>query len=502
MYRWPILICRIRRLLRISDQETKDQKFKVQLDLFIGDCTDSKVVPNVYSLDLIITSPPYFNAPYDYRDFFSSYNNFLSMIYKFSKIYFQTLKHGGIITLNIDDMLIKGMKYPIISDTTKILTNLGFIFLGIIVWKKPEGYIRISRRSGVFIQHPYPMYFYPDNLIENILIFQKPLTTDFEGPKSVIITDIWEITNVLPLKNRLEFNIAAFPEEIPEKLIKLFTNRGGWVCDPFLGSGTTMKAAFQLKRNCLGVEIEESLIEIIQKKIFKSTQDERHLQIYSRSKRQEDSYPETDYLKLSSIFSSQNLVIPQFSGKKVDLVILDLRNEQWSIQKEYVQEIINSIKSGRILIVYYDVINGRKKGTNIYDIFDLVLVNGLRFRDKITIRHLPEFSWQVKTNFNTKVRFKHSFYEAFIFQNGKFNYSTKTKEEKNENKIDLTRFQSEKWFLSFWDFGTSTRAECDPQVNSRFIQLFLYNGEILATNFEGIKCKERKFTTQYLKIKV
>lgn len=49
----------------------------------------------------------------------------------------------------------------------------GFRYRDKIIWRKPEGYIRISRRSGVLIQHPYPMYFHPDNIYEEIIIFQK-----------------------------------------------------------------------------------------------------------------------------------------------------------------------------------------------------------------------------------------------------------------------------------------------------------------------------------------
>lgn len=487
--------------MRISDQKSKIQNSDVQLDLFIGDCTDTKSLLNGYSFDLIITSPPYFNAPYDYNDFFSSYNNFLIMIYRFAMIYLQTLKPTGILALNIDDMLIKGVKYPIISDVTKILTNLGYIFLGKVVWKKPEGYIRISRRSGVLIQHPYPMYFYPDNLIENILIFQKDLILEPKESKLLNITDIWEITNVLPFKNRLELDIAAFPEELPNQLIKLFTKRGGWICDPFLGSGTTMKSAFQLKRNCVGVEIKNSLVDTIHKKVFEHSSNGKELQMYYLPEKQETPASEKDQLKLSYIFNSQNLAISKSSDEEIHLAILDLRNKQWSTQKRHVQEMISSIKSGRILIVYYDVVEGEKNSTSTSDFMDLVLQHGFKFRDKITIKHLPELYWVVNTNLNTTIRFQHRFFEAYIFQKGKFDYSTKTQEEKKANIIDLSLFQREKWFLSFWDFSNCKRVECDLKVNSRFIQLFLYNGETLGTNLEDVKCNERVFTTQYLKNK-
>jgi site-specific DNA-methyltransferase (adenine-specific) len=75
--------------------------------------------------------------------------------------------------LNIDDMLINGEKFPIVADAIKIFQEAGFRYRDRIIWKKPDGYLRISRRSGVILQNPYPMYFYPDNLLESIIIFQK-----------------------------------------------------------------------------------------------------------------------------------------------------------------------------------------------------------------------------------------------------------------------------------------------------------------------------------------
>jgi modification methylase len=78
---------------------------------------------------------------------------------------------------------------------------------------------------------------------------------------------IWNITNVLPMKGRIEEGVAAFPEEIARRLIKLFTFKGENVLDPFLGSGTTMKVARELTRSCYGYEIDLELKPIILKKI-------------------------------------------------------------------------------------------------------------------------------------------------------------------------------------------------------------------------------------------
>jgi len=214
------------------------------------------------------------------------------------KITYRVLYDGRIAAVNIDDMLVKGEKYPIVADTIKIFQKAGFRYRDKIIWKKPDGYIRASRRSGVLIKNPYPMYFYPDNLVESILIFQKGKFDYKSIPKrikelSVIDTkeylenkwyvSVWEIKNVLP-NSLLEKGIAAFPEEIPYRLIKLFSNIGEVVLDPFLGSGTTMKVARELGRNCIGYEIKSDLKETIRLKIgaAKNESDNAILDFYKR----------------------------------------------------------------------------------------------------------------------------------------------------------------------------------------------------------------------------
>lgn len=77
---------------------------------------------------------------------------------------------------------------------------------------------------------------------------------------------LWEMVNVLP-NSELEKDIAAFPEELPYRIITLFSYIGETVIDPFVGSGTTMKVARALGRNSIGIEIKESLIPIIRKKV-------------------------------------------------------------------------------------------------------------------------------------------------------------------------------------------------------------------------------------------
>jgi site-specific DNA-methyltransferase (adenine-specific) len=248
--------------------------------LIIGNCKSMEEISDD-SIHLMLTSPPYFNAPFDYKGLYDNYEQYLELLYHVAKEVYRVLKQGRIAVLNIDDMLVNGEKFPIVSDVTKIFQNAGFRYRDRIIWKKPDGYLRISRRSGVLLQNPYPMYFYPDNLLESILIFQKG-RFDYrsipEGVKEASKINIkefldnkwymtlWEMTNVLP-GSTLEKEIAAFPEELPYRIIKLFSYMGETVLDPFAGSGTTMKVARFLGRNSIGIEIKKSLIPIIKKKL-------------------------------------------------------------------------------------------------------------------------------------------------------------------------------------------------------------------------------------------
>ena len=140
--------------------------------IIFGDARDMREVSD-NSIHLVVTSPPYFNAPFDYPDLFESYDDYLDLIRCVGKELWRVLAPGRVACFVVQDVRIKGKLYPITADITRIMIDIGFDYRDKIIWRKPEGYIRISRRSGVLIQHPYPMYFHPDNIFEETLIFQK-----------------------------------------------------------------------------------------------------------------------------------------------------------------------------------------------------------------------------------------------------------------------------------------------------------------------------------------
>lgn len=233
------------------------------------------------SVHLTVTSPPYFNAPFDYPGLFKDYDDFLELIRATARELWRVTAPGRIACFVTQDVRIEGRLYPIPADIVRIMCEEGFVYRDRIIWRKPEGYVRISRRSGVLVQHPYPMYFYPDNIYEEILILQKGKydysepVEKLEGSKINLeefsrekwYLSVWDITNVLPVKGRLEEGVAAFPEEIPYRLIKLFSFKGETVLDPFMGSGTTLKVAVELGRRAIGYEIDLELLEIVKKKL-------------------------------------------------------------------------------------------------------------------------------------------------------------------------------------------------------------------------------------------
>src|SRR6266702_7424166 len=276
----------------LLSQDNSSKKGSPGLKIFFGDIrkvTSSEVADG--EVALIVTSPPYYNAPFDYPDLFSSYEEYLELIRAFASQSKRVLGKGRICAIVTDDMLVRegdsgrGKKYPIVADTTRIFVEEGLQYRDKITWVKPAGYTRISRRSGVVLQHPYPMYFYPDNIQESILLFQNG-EFDYshlkDAPKKILESSkidtvqlnkerwnltVWNITNVLPMPGRVEEGIAAFPEEIPRRLIKLFTMVGEIVFDPFAGSGTTLKVARELGRKGVGYEIDLELKPVIRKKL-------------------------------------------------------------------------------------------------------------------------------------------------------------------------------------------------------------------------------------------
>lgn len=103
-------------------------------------------------------------------------------------------------------------------------------------------------------------------MTEHIIVVRKPGPLRLPNPEvpKEWLEPVWDLAPVPPRKVD---HPAPFPEEIPHRLIRMFTDPGEWVLDPFNGAGATSKAAFDLGRRALGFDIEKKYIDISNKRI-------------------------------------------------------------------------------------------------------------------------------------------------------------------------------------------------------------------------------------------
>jgi len=239
------------------------------------------------SIDLVVTSPPYWYIK-DYGiegqiGYGQSLHEYLKDLYRVWKECFRVLKPGTRLCINIGDQFLRSIiygRYKIAPLHAEIITQcekIGFDYMGSIIWQKKTT-MNTTGGANVMGSYPYP----PNGLIEIdyefILIFKKPgrrsLPPKEIKEKSRLTKEEWKEYFSghwnFPGERQIDHE-AMFPEELPKRLIKMFTFVGEVVLDPFLGSGTTIKAALNLERNSVGYEINEKFLPIIKKKIGTST---------------------------------------------------------------------------------------------------------------------------------------------------------------------------------------------------------------------------------------
>lgn len=235
------------------------------------------------SVHLVITSPPYWQLK-DYGTenqigFHHSYEEYINNLNLVWKECYRTLHNGCRLCVNIGDQFARAVYYgrykviPIREEIIKFCEKIGFDYMGAIIWQK----VTTSNTTGGGVQmgsYPYPRNGILKLDYEFILIFKKlgdaPKPTIEQKELSKMTPEEWN-TNFAGHWNiagtRQNGHIAMFPEELPNRLIKMFSFIGETILDPFLGSGTTALAAKKLDRNSIGFEINPEFIPFIQGKL-------------------------------------------------------------------------------------------------------------------------------------------------------------------------------------------------------------------------------------------
>ena len=235
------------------------------------------------SAHLVITSPPYWqlkdygiNEQIGFNDNYENYTNNLNLVWKEC---YRVLDNGCRLCVNIGDQFARSVYYgrykviPIRTEIIKFCESIGFDYMGAIIWQKKT---TTNTTGGASIMGSFP---FPRNGIiaidyEFILLFKKlgtPKRPDKETKEESRMTKEewkeyfsghWHFGGV-----RQEGHIAMFPEELPKRLIKMFSFVGDTILDPFLGSGTTSLAAKKFNRNSVGYEINHEFIPYIKQKL-------------------------------------------------------------------------------------------------------------------------------------------------------------------------------------------------------------------------------------------
>ncbi len=267
----------------------KDLILETEHQVYFQDAINIKNLKDK-SVHLVVTSPPYWKIKDYGQEGQIGYNDSLNEYFeKMNRIWNECIRvlHSGCkLCINIGDQFLKAIKnkrvYQIIPLHSllinQILTNFReeLVYLGSINWNK----VSTSNTSGGghimgSIYFPRNGYFFINR--EYIAIFRKlgkdPKPDALLKERSRISIEEWrkffKDSWNFPGINQ-EDHDAMFPEELPRRLIRMYSFVGDTVLDPFLGSGTTSKMASDLGRNSIGFEIgfnRDNWENIIKRKI-------------------------------------------------------------------------------------------------------------------------------------------------------------------------------------------------------------------------------------------
>lgn len=234
------------------------------------------------SVDLIVTSPPYYNAK-EYAHW-GAYNDFLDWLKEVFTLIYQKLKEGRMCCVNLSVIIqprekrnAESKRIALPFHFVNLMENIGFKFLEDIIWVKPEG--AAKNRNGRFYQDRQPVQYKPNIVNEYILVFQKPskylidrIVRSYQGEikEKSLIKEEYERSNVWYINPETKSkHPAPYPEELCEKLIKYYSYVNDVVLDPFMGSGTTAKMALLNNRKYIGFELNKKYYDIAEERIEK-----------------------------------------------------------------------------------------------------------------------------------------------------------------------------------------------------------------------------------------
>lgn len=252
--------------------------------LLIGDAASTLAELPSNSVQLVVTSPPYWKIK-DYEHprqigHQQSYEEYLSRLYEVWRESARVLSKGCRIAINVGDQFLRAcenVEYsvaPIHADVIRQVAAIPeIVYLGSIIWRKISttkttgggcwmGSVYHPRDGYVTYEHEYILLFKKRGRLKTPSSEAKEKSRLTKEQRSLWFRGIWELRPV-----RQEKHCAMFPVDLPERLIRMFTFAGETVLDPFVGSGTTLEAAERAGRFGIGVEINKRFVPATQQRL-------------------------------------------------------------------------------------------------------------------------------------------------------------------------------------------------------------------------------------------
>lgn len=280
---------------RILGRNGKNKKHKLQSNnapkisnirntIGLGDSEELLLETPAESIDLVFTSPPYFNARPEYADYVE-YGEYLLKMRKIISQCHRVLNEGRFFVLNVSPVLLRrasrnesSKRIAVPFDFHRIFIEEGYDFIDDIIWKKPEGAGWATGRGRRFAADRNPLQYKPVPVTEYILVYRKstdklidwhirkhPNQSAVENSK---IEDGYEVTNIWEIHPaHSKRHPAIFPQELATKVIKYYSFLNDVVLDPFGGIGTTAEAAFRCNRRFVHYEISSHYIDMLRNSI-------------------------------------------------------------------------------------------------------------------------------------------------------------------------------------------------------------------------------------------
>ena len=232
------------------------------------------------SIDLVFTSPPYYNARPEYTDYLS-YEEYLLKIRRIIQNVHRVLAEGRFFVMNVSPVLVRranrseaSQRIAVPFDMHRLFSEEGYDFIDDIIWEKPEGAGWATGRGRRFAADRNPLQYKPVPVTEYILVYRKHSDKLIDWnirahPKPELvkkskISDGYERTNIWRIKPAYDKrHPAIFPVELAEKVISYYSFEGDVVLDPFAGIGTVGRAAAKLGRRFVLIEQEPDYIRIV-----------------------------------------------------------------------------------------------------------------------------------------------------------------------------------------------------------------------------------------------